>query len=159
MAFLNFQPINPNNVRTDENEEELNLKQYLPQQTSTPNRLGNRNTNLNHDPAERQLHVIDILVEFPPVSNSMDGERTRRYITKLLLELKTHGYVLHESDIKRCFPLGNQARGHSKMPIVVTYIDSDTKHQKTLAYGIKEYPKKTTKSWTVKATSRPLFKT
>ena len=121
-VLLNFQPINPNYIHTAKNEDELNLEQYFPQ----PNRLGNGNTNLNQDPEERQLHVIDIPVEFPLIPNSMDGERTRKYKIKLHLELKTHGYVLDGSDIKYCCPLGSQARGHSKMSIVVTYRDSDT---------------------------------
>ena len=132
-VLLNFQPINPENICTDKNEEELNLEQYFPQQTSTPKRLGNGNTNLNQDPEERQLHVVDIPVEFPLIPNSMDGERTRKYIIKLHLELKTHGYVLDGSDIERCCPLGSQARGHSKMPIVVTYRDSDTTQNVTQA--------------------------
>jgi hypothetical protein len=84
----------------DKNGEDLNLEQYLPQYTSTPNRLGNGNTNPNQDPEERQLHVVDIPVEFPLIPNSMDGERTRKYIFKLHLELKPHGYVLNGSDIE-----------------------------------------------------------
>ena len=63
----------------------------------------------------------------------MDGERSRKYIIKLHLQLKTHGYVLDGSDIERCCPLGSQARGHSKMPIVVTYRDSDTTQNVTQA--------------------------
>ena len=53
--------------------------------------MGNGNTNHNQDPEERQLHVVDIPVEFPLIPNSMDEERTRKYIIKLHLELKTHG--------------------------------------------------------------------
>ena len=58
----------------------------------------------------------------------MFGERTRRDIVKLHLELKPYGYALKVSDIEHSCPLGNQARGNSKMPIVITYKDSATAH-------------------------------
>jgi hypothetical protein len=63
----------------------------------------------------------------------MYGERTRRHIVKLHFVLKPHGYVLDGSDIEYSCPLGNQARGNSKMPIVVTYKDSETAHNISLA--------------------------
>lgn len=57
-VLLNFQPINPYNVRmVNNNKEELDLARYFPKHTSTPTPPGGRKTNLNQDPEERQLYV------------------------------------------------------------------------------------------------------
>ncbi len=71
-VLLNFPPINPDNVNAEEDLNVfLDLEQYLPQASSTPNRPGKGNTNPNQAPAERQLHVVDIQAEFPRIPNTM----------------------------------------------------------------------------------------
>jgi hypothetical protein len=119
---LNFPPINPENL-----EEEISLKHYLPLLTSTTIRKQNR------DEEERKLWIADIPAEFPLLPNSMEGERTGNHIVSIHHELRAHGYVLVRGDIAHCSPLGNQARGPSKMPIVITYKDKETKQNVTQA--------------------------
>jgi hypothetical protein len=63
----------------------------------------------------------------------MEEPRTGNHIVRIHQELGAYGYELVRGDITQCSPLGNQARGHSKMPIVITYKDKDTKLNVTKA--------------------------
>jgi hypothetical protein len=119
---LNFPPLNPENL-----EEEKGLSYYLPLQTSTPIRRHNSNEE------ENKLWIVDLPTEFPLLHNSMEGARTGNHVVGIHLELGAYGYELVKGDIIQCSPLGNQARGQSKIPIVVTYKNKDTKVNVTKA--------------------------
>jgi hypothetical protein len=73
----------------------------------------------------------------------MEGERTGNHIVSIHHELRAHGYVLVRGDIAHCSPLGNQARGPSKMPIVITYKDKETKLNVTQLSGGDRQKKET----------------
>jgi hypothetical protein len=63
----------------------------------------------------------------------MEGTRTRNTIVDIHQELGPYGYKLTMGDIIRCNPLNNQARGESKIPIVVSYKNKETKSSVTRA--------------------------
>ena len=111
--ILNFVPLNPENGG-------------LPP-TSTPSPQENNNQPQSLSPTDCQLHLHGITAEFPFTEDSLEGARTNNSIHKLHLELSGSGYDLKEGDIVRCTPLGDQARDSSKIPIVTTNKDQQTK--------------------------------
>jgi hypothetical protein len=122
-------PNPPNDIESDQEveisaetdkHEKIGLN-FPPLQTSTSNE------------EESKLWIKDLPAEFPLLHNSMEGTRTGNHIVGIHKELGTYGYELVKADIIRCSPLGNQARGQSKIPIVVTYKNKDTKLNVTKA--------------------------
>jgi hypothetical protein len=70
---------------------------------------------------EYTLWISGLPAEFPLINNSMEGTGPRNSVVDIHLELGPFGYKMTKGDIIRFFPLNNQAKGESKIPIVVIY--------------------------------------
>ena len=98
--LLNFTPLNPDNAGNPVEEEASPVETF--------ELTYNRRENGNESSEACKLELHNIPTEFPLPVDSIEGERTKRYIVAIHRELAKFGYALKNEDIASCYPLSNQ---------------------------------------------------
>ena len=89
-----------------------------------PSTIHNINWDVHHEPKKSQLYVAAI-----PGSTAlkpMESDVARQHIIELHRYLKPYGYDFTVGNVIDSYPLGEQPRGETQIPVVLTYKDEAT---------------------------------